>query len=137
MQRRKVLAAVGGVPSSIGAGCLSRDSVEPDAEIAVIELENQRRDDGYEFTVRIERGDGTVFEESRQLDQAGSGNSTAVFEQPVEVASTHEVHVQAGEYEANVTTENLISGKETCISLRFYLGASTLHWDHTSYERCE
>ncbi|MEF8826086.1 MAG: hypothetical protein V5A27_07075 [Halapricum sp.] len=137
MRRRKVLAAVGGAFSSIGVGCLSRDSLGPDTEIAAIELENQRRDGGYEFTVRIERGDETVFEESRQLDQAGSGNSTAVFEQPVEVASTHEVHVQAGEYAANVTTENLISGEETCISLRFYLVASTLHWDHTSYERCE
>lgn len=137
MQRREVLAAVGGALLGIGAGCLSRDSVESDAEIDAIELENQRRDDDYEFTVRIKRGDETVFEESRQLDQAGSSNSTAVFEQPVEDSSTYEVHVQAGEYEANVTTENLISDGGSCIYLRFYLVASTLHWDHTSYERCE
>lgn len=135
MERRSVLAAVGSALSIGSAGCASNES-EPTAAIHHVELENHRRNESREFDVRIERDGGTVFEDSASLDPAGSGNSTAVFERPVEGADTYTVTVRTGDYEADVTVGDWLSEDTECLGLLFYVGATTLNRERREYTTC-
>lgn len=134
MRRRSFLATTTTALSGVLIGC--QTAAEPDAEIDAIKLENHRRDETHEFTVRIERAEETVFEETRRLQPAGSGDSTAFFEQPVANAGSYHVHVEVDGYTASPETDDLVARGETCLYLQFYLGATTLHWEHTGYDKC-
>jgi hypothetical protein len=135
MQRRSVLAAVGSALCVGSAGCQSQES-EPTAAIHHVELENHRRNESREFDVRIERDGETVFDESASLEAAGSGNSTAVFERPVDGPDAYNVTVRTGDYEAAVELDDWISADTECLGLVFYMGAATLHWERREYTTC-
>jgi hypothetical protein len=125
--RNAGIAAIGGL-----AGCLT-DDTEPKAVIEHIRLENHRRETGYVFTVRILEEDEVLFEEIRELGAAGEGNAYADFESPLSSPGQYTIQVDVDGDSANVDTQSLISESKECLRLQFYLGASTLHHEHTSY----
>jgi hypothetical protein len=135
VKRRAFVAAVGGA-SLLGAGCLGRSGADPTPEVDVIEVENHRREEGSEFSVRVTDGEETLFEEVGSLGPAGSGESAVAFADPVADPGAYEVVVEVGDEAANVETAEWVSGDETCLRLVFYLGPRSLHWEHTSYQRC-
>lgn len=134
MKRRAFAATVGCL---LGAGCLDEDEPKVEAEIAFLELENHRRDEGYEFAVRIEDASEVVFEETPRLGPAGSGSSAVAFEDPVSGSGAYAVRVEAGDHSATADAQDLISESEPCLGLRFYLGQRTLHAEHLSFQRCD
>jgi hypothetical protein len=90
MDRRAFVVASCGVLGVL-AGCSGTDNPEPEARIDALELENHRRETGYEFTARIEDGAERLFEETRFLGPAGSGEEAIVFEEPVDGPGTYTV----------------------------------------------
>lgn len=136
MQRRTVLAAAGCVFFGVGVGCLSATSTDPDARIHDVELQNHRRDESPEYSVRIDRDGKTVFEQAGSLEPAGSGDSTDVFDRPVDGPGTYEVVVRAAGDEASPETSALVSGDQACLGLTFYLTETALQWDHRAYDEC-
>lgn len=134
MDRRAFLATAGVV---VCAGCVSDEGARPSPEIHAVRLENHRRDTGYDFTVRIEDADEIAFEKMRRLGPAGEGEAYADFERPVADPGDYTVRVEAGGHSARIETETAASEDEPCLHLEFYLGASTLHAEHVSYQRCE
>lgn len=134
MDRRGFVGTICGM-CGIAAGCLSRNDTPATAEIARLELENHRRDASYEFDVQIEEEE-VVFEETRELEPAGSGNEVVAFEHPVE-PGTYTVRVDADRYSASVETDELVSADQTGPDLQFYLSDTTLHAEHQLYDRCE
>lgn len=137
MNRREFVAVTCCAVTGVGVGCLSRDEPEPVPEIAAIELENHRREDGDEFAVRIEDGDDVVVDETYDLGPAGSGESAVALEDPVADPGDYTVLVEVDEYAATAETAEMISGDDRCLGLRFYLGDTTLHLEHRSYQQCE
>ncbi|WP_435093383.1 hypothetical protein [Halorubrum sp. N11] len=121
------IAAIGSL-----AGCLS-DSSEPNAVIDHIRLENHRREAEYVFTVWIRKDDEVLFEEKRQLEASGEGKAYADFESPLSEPGQYSIQVDVDGDSAHVDTQDLVSESTRCLYLQFYLGASTLHWEHTSY----
>lgn len=134
MNRREFVAAACCVP--LGAGCLGRGAADPTPEIDVIEVENHRRGERHEFAVRVLDGESVVFEETGSLGPAGSGESAVAFEDPVADPGAYEVVVEIGGEATSVETAKWVGGDETCLRLVAYLGARSLHWEHTSYQRC-
>lgn len=136
MDRRKFVAATCCVLTGVGAGCLSGDEPEPLPRVAFVELENHRREESYEFAVRIEDGDDVVLDETYDLGPAGSGESAVALEDPVAEPGDYTVLVEVGEYAATAETAEMISGDDRCLGLRLYLGDTTLHLEHRSYQQC-
>jgi hypothetical protein len=136
MNRREFVAAACCVPV-VGAGCLGRSDPTATPEVDVIELENHRRDRRYEFHVRVLDDETVVYEETPELGSAGSGAGAVAFEDPVAGSGAYDVEVAVDGESASVETERLVDGDEECLGLVFYLGARSLHWEHTSYRRCE
>lgn len=137
MQRRALLATAGCTLTGLASGCLTEPTGPAEAKIDFVELENHRRDSEHQFHVRIERGGDTVFEKTRRLAPAGSGNSTAVFENPVAGMGSYELHVSTDEYSVSRKTSALVTEERTCLGLTVYLGANTLHLEHTAYDECD
>ena len=135
MYRRSFVATVGSLPAGMLAGCLDEES-EPEPQIAYLELENHRRDESYEFYVRIEEDGETVFEATEELAPADPSEGAVVFEDPVTGPGDYEVFVAVDEYDASVGTKQLISEEEDCLYLDFYLGAATLHFEYLTWP-CE
>jgi len=133
MQRRTVLAAVG---SALTAGCLSAPDPQPTAEIQAVELENHRRDESATFALRIDREGETVFERTGSLGPAGTGDSTAVFERPVDGRGSYEVDIELAGDTASPATAKLATEDRWCLYLRFYGEPGGLTWDHTAYDEC-
>lgn len=136
MKRRKLVGTICCFLSGGSTGCLAEDESEPRAEITSLELENHRRDESYAFTIQIEDGGETVFDETHRLDPAGSGNDAIVIDDPVD-PGVYSVRVDVDEYSASGETQELISGEQTCLRLQFHLGPETLHMEHQLYDRCE
>ncbi|WP_080510136.1 hypothetical protein [Halorubrum distributum] len=136
MPSRRTFLRTAGI-AAIGSltGCLTNDT-EPKAVIEHLRLENHRREKGYEFTVRIREGDEILFEEKHQLEPAGEGKAYADFESPLSEPGQYSIQVDVDGDSAHVNTQDLISESKTCLRLQFFLGASTLHYEHTSY-RCD
>jgi hypothetical protein len=135
MDRRGFVAVSGGVLGLL-AGCLGPAEPEPEARIEAIELANHRREKGYEFTARIEDGETRLFEETRSLGSAGSGESVVVLEKPVDDPGTYTVRVDAGEHTATVDMADYLKDDTACLRLDFYLGDGTLHAEPIAYDRC-
>ena len=119
----------------ISAGCLDDSNSEPVGEIDSLELRNDRRDEAHEFMVQIEDEAGTVFEETYQLEKAGSGQSAVTLDEPVE-PGTYTVLVEAGEQSATVDIQDVLTDDQTCIRLQFYLSPETLHSEPQLYDQC-
>ena len=130
--RRKFLRTASIASLGSLAGCLTTDT-EPEAVIEHIRLENHRREKGYVFTVRIREDDEVRFEEHRQLEPAGEGQAYADFESPLSEPGQYSIQVDVGGDSASVDSQALVSESQACLSLKFFLGASTLHWERTSY----
>ncbi len=135
MDRRAFVVASCGVLGAL-TGCFGTDDPEPEARIDALELENHRRETGYEFTARIEDGAERLFEETRVLGPAGSGEEAIVFEEPVDGSGTYTVRVDAGEHTATVDTRDYIEDDSACLRLDFYLGATSLQAEPTAYDQC-
>lgn len=121
------IAAIGSL-----AGCLT-DDTEPTAVIEQIRLENHRRGEGYVFTVRIQEDNTVLFEKERQLGASEDGEAYADFESPISEPGEYSIQVEADGDAAYVETRDLVSESPTCFYFQFFLGASTLHHEHTSY----
>lgn len=134
MNRRRFLGAACCLCSVSGAGCLADDSTAPQAEIALLELENHRRGESHEFTVQIE-GEDVVFEESGRLEPAGSGNEAVSFDAPVD-PGRYTVRVTVDSHAVTASTRELISDGKQCLRLQFHLGDSGLQMEHHLYDRC-
>lgn len=137
MDGREFLGAASGAFCVTAAGCLSTNDTDPEPRLLWVELENHRRKSGYEFTVRIEEDESTVFEATRELGPAGSGEDATVIENPVADSGRYSVHAETGDHSVTVETAPRVSSDEPCLGLQFYLGASALNAEHTSYSECE
>lgn len=137
MERREFVASTCCAICGAVAGCTTAEEPDPKPEIAFLELENHRREESYEFAVRIEDEDRIVFEETIPLGGSGTGSATVALEEPVAEPGAYVVRVEAAGHSATADTRNLVSDEEPCLGLRFYLGPSTLHLEHLSYQRCE
>jgi hypothetical protein len=135
MDRRAFVAASCGVLGVL-AGCSGASGPDQKARIDALELENHHRDAGYEFTARIDEGGERVFEATRSLGPAGSGEEVAVFEEPVDGSGTYSMRVEADGDVATVDTRDYVEGDAACLRLGFYLDAATLHWEHVTYDQC-
>ncbi|WP_435365404.1 hypothetical protein [Haloarchaeobius sp. DYHT-AS-18] len=135
MDRRTFVEGLGCVFCGLTAGCLTANEPEPTAEIALLELENHRRDESQEFSVRI-ADDEVVFERSPRLGPAGSGTDAVVYENPVE-PGTYTVKVAAAGHSVTAETSDLRTEEHSCLRLQCYLGETTLHMEHGVYERCD
>ena len=136
MERRGFVAASCVAACGVLAGCLGGDESPSEARIDALELENHRRDEGYDFAVRVESEGVTVLETTRSLGPAGSGDEVVVFEEPIEGPGTYSVRVEASEHTATVDTRDYVEPGTACLRLEFYLGETTLHTEHTAYDRC-
>jgi hypothetical protein len=136
MERRQFVAASCGALWGGLAGCVGDDDPDRAARIDALELANHRRGGEYEFAVRIESGAETVFEATRSLGPAGSGDEVVVFENPVEGPGTYAVRVEAGEHVARIDTRDHVDGETACLYLNVYLGETTLHAEHVAYDEC-
>lgn len=136
MKRRTFLATACSALAGATAGCLSGTDPAPAPAIAVLELENHRRDRGYEFAVRVTEGESVVLEDRRHLGPAGSGESAAAYRDPVAEPGAYAVTVAVEDRSVTVETADLVSPGTDCLGLQFYLGARTLHAEHRTYRRC-
>lgn len=136
MDRRAFVAASSGALCGILAGCLNAAEPDPEARIDALELENQRCEAGYEFTARIDEGGERVFEATRSLGPAGSGEEVVVFEDPVDGPGTYSMRVAAGDHTATVDTRDYVEADTACLRLDFYLGDATLHAEPIAYDQC-
>lgn len=135
MQRRTLLATLGTLATGSLAGCLGQ-TAGPKPRIDALELRNDRRDAGYEFTAAIEADGETVFETKEQLSASTAGNAAVVFENPVTGPGAYEVTVRAADEEAVTDTTDLISEGNNCLYIECYLSPGTLHVEHTGWP-CE
>lgn len=134
MNRRTFGGVLGSVICGVTAGCLFGGDSEPNARIALLELENHE-EESHEFTVQIE-AETVVFEETLRLGPAGSGDDATGFEDPVE-PGRYTVRAHAAGSSATVEAGALVSDDEPCLRLRFYLANEILHAERQSYDRCE
>ncbi|WP_267641530.1 hypothetical protein [Haloarchaeobius amylolyticus] len=135
MDRRTLVEGLGCVFCGLTAGCLTADDSGSTAEIALLELENHRRDESQEFSVEI-AADEVVFERSPRLGPAGSGTAAVAYENPVE-PGTYTVNVAAAGRSVTAETSDLRTAEHSCLRLQCYLGETTLHLEHGTYERCD
>lgn len=142
MKRRGFVGGTCCLFAGMSAGCVTESSSEPDPEIGLIEVKNDRQDESYVLTIEIidmdyfDNEEVVVFNERQRLGPAGSGNSAVVFENPVEPGE-YTVCVDVGEYSASAETRGLIEHEQPCLRLQFYLGTETLHMEPQLYDRCE
>lgn len=120
----------------ISAGCFRETGSEPVPEIDSLEIRNDHREESHEFLIQIEEEEETVFEETYQLEAAGSGESAVALEDPVQPGA-YTVRVEADEQSATVDLKDRITDDQTCIRLQFYLSSETLHSEYQLYDQCE
>lgn len=136
MERRSFVATACCLCAGGIAGCLFEPGPQPRPALAVIELANHRRDERSTFTLQIDDGDHVVFEDTFLLDPSGSGTSSIALEDPVDPGA-YTVRVEAAGESAAAETQELITADESCLRLRFYLDAETLHLEHQRYNQCD
>lgn len=135
MHRRTAIVGAAAATASLLAGCTD-DDPDPEPQIAFLELATHRHDETHAFDVRVEDDGETVFEATEELTGGDPGESAVVIEEPVSGPGAYEVTVTVDGDEATAEATSLVSAGDDCLSLDFYLGASTLHVEHLAWP-CE